>query len=51
VANEDRIVKAKYANHVWHTDLTIVPTSLRKNGLFATGLQLPSTIFQEESWA
>jgi transposase InsO family protein len=28
VANEGRIVTAKYANHVWHTDLTIVPTCL-----------------------
>jgi hypothetical protein len=28
VADEGRIVTAKYSNHVWHTDLTIVPTGL-----------------------
>ena len=27
-SGKDRIVTAKYANHLWHTDLTIVPTSL-----------------------
>jgi transcriptional regulator with XRE-family HTH domain len=27
-SSKDRIVTAKYANHVWHTDLTIVPTGL-----------------------
>jgi putative transposase len=28
VADEGRVVTAKYPNHVWHTDLTIVPTGL-----------------------
>jgi hypothetical protein len=24
--DESRVITAKYSNHVWHTDLTVVPT-------------------------